>query len=71
MMGIHIQKFNQRIQNLNQSGSRELNLGAKEARDLHSEIFGLLAQIADLERRILSNAPDTAQIAMDGGNFSR
>jgi len=69
MMGLHIQKFNQRIQNLNQSGGKELSLGAREARDLHSEIFGLLAQIADLERRILSNPTDSVQIALDGGDF--
>lgn len=69
MMGLHIQKFNQRMQNLNQSGGKELSLGAKEARDLHSEIFGLLAQIADLERRLLSAPQDTVNIALDGGGF--
>ena len=68
-MSLHIQKFNQRVQNMNQSGGRELTLGAREARDLQSEIFSLLAQIAEMERKLNQPQPQGPEVAMDGGGF--
>ena len=68
-MGLHIQKFNQRVQNMNHSNGRELVLGAKEARDLHCEILDLLNQVADMEKKLNASAPQSTNINLDGGGF--
>jgi hypothetical protein len=45
-----VKKFNEKVQILNQSGSKELTLGAKEARELHHAIFNMLERISELEK---------------------
>jgi len=53
---------------MNQTQRKELVLSAAEARSLHAEIYGLLAQIADLARK--SDGPEPViQVGMDGGGF--
>ena len=53
---------------MNQTQRRDLVLSAAEARSLHAEIYGLLAQIADLARK--SDGPEPViQVGMDGGGF--
>jgi hypothetical protein len=69
VMGLHIQNFNQRIRALNQSNGKELVMGAKEAKELHTEIFQLLIEFADLEKRLLDLEKSAPQIALDGGGF--
>lgn len=65
---IHIRNFNDKIKLMNQTQRRELVLGAAEARSLHAEIYGLLAQISDLSRRSQQSEP-VIQVGMDGGGF--
>jgi predicted nucleic acid-binding Zn-ribbon protein len=48
-----IQLFNQRIKQLNHSVSNGMQLSTKEARNLHSEIFTLIAHIADLQDQLI------------------
>jgi len=66
-----IKQFNQKVQVLSQSGSKQLLLSAKEARDLHGEILNLLAQISDLELAIRTLEAGTVQqsVIADGGKF--
>lgn len=53
---------------MNQTQRKDLMLSAADARSLHAEIYGLLAQIADLARR--SDSPEPViQVGMDGGGF--
>jgi predicted nucleic acid-binding Zn-ribbon protein len=68
-MGLHLQKFNQRLQNMNQSGGRELILGAKEARDLQHEIFALLDQVSEMEKKLRNPNNNSTELAADGGGF--
>lgn len=66
----HLKNFNKRVQVMNQTNARELNLTALEARNLHNDIFELLAHIAELTKsREDSVAEGTINIQMDGGDF--
>lgn len=69
---MQIKKFNQRVQNMNQAGSRELILGAQEARDLQAEIYNLLAQISSLQQKLSQTEEKTSYTSLvaDGGSFS-
>jgi hypothetical protein len=65
---IHIKNFNDKVKLMNQTQRKEIVLSAADARSLHDEIYGLLAQIADLAR--VSEAPEPViQVGMDGGGF--
>ena len=60
--------FNDRVRAMNQSNSKLLTLNAEEARNLHAEIYNLLALTAELSK----SAPvvqNSLQINMDGGGF--
>ena len=61
--------FNDKVRMMNQTQSRDLMLNALEARNLHVEIFALLAQIAELSKTPQPSAPDVVQLSMDGGGF--
>ncbi len=66
-LSLSIKNFNERVKILNQTGSKQLSLSAEEARNLHSDIFSLLAIIAELQA-----APATVQtdsVSLDGGGF--
>ena len=71
-VSLQIKNFNDKIRVMNQSQSRDLTMSASDARNLHTEIYALLAQIADLSKS--SEAVETTndqviQISMDGGGF--
>jgi hypothetical protein len=52
---------------MNQTGSKQLALSAEEARNLHADIFNLLANIAELQAgpQQVTQAP----AGLDGGGF--
>lgn len=60
--------FNDKVRVMNQTQSKQLILTAVEARNLHADIFALLAQIAELSERP-EPAPMVTQFGMDGGSF--
>ena len=66
-MGLHVAKFNDKIRIMNQTNSRDLVLTAQDARNLHAEIFEMLARIAELTEK----TPETnvVTVQMDGGGF--
>lgn len=72
-LSLQLKNFNDKIKLMNQLNSKELVLTAKEARDLHSEVFNLLTQIAELNRQIQSinnmMTNTSSEITMDGGTF--
>jgi len=61
----HLRLFNDRVRAMNQGGLRVLTLTADEARNLHTEIYNLLALTAELAK------PDepVSAVRMDGGGF--
>jgi hypothetical protein len=65
----HIQKFNQRVQVMNNTSSRELVLGAREARDLQAEILSLLTQLAQAQQSLITQESNAVAQGADGGKF--
>ena len=64
----HIKLFNDRVRAMNQGNGKLVTLNAQEARNLHAEIYELLATIADLSKEEPTNN-NIATINMDGGKF--
>ena len=66
-LSLHLKKFNDRVKVMNQTGSKQLALSAEEARNLHADIFNLLANIAELQAgpQQVTQAP----AGLDGGGF--
>ena len=67
-LSIAIRSFNDRLKQMNQTASRQLILNADEARNLHSDIFNLLAIIAELQQTKKEIKEDTEGM-IDGGGF--
>ena len=53
---------------MNQSNGKILTLNAQEARNLHAEIYDLMATIARLSQTA-GNTSDITTVGMDGGGF--
>jgi hypothetical protein len=66
-LSLSIKNFNERVKVMNQTGSKQLALSAEEARNLHADIFNLLANIAELQAgpQQVAQAP----AGLDGGGF--
>lgn len=63
---LQIRKFNDRVRAMNQANAKSLTLTAEEARVLHSEIYDLLATIAEMQN---TKNDIVAEVRMDGGVF--
>jgi hypothetical protein len=59
--------FNDRVRQLNQTGSKVVTLSSQEARSLHAEIYDLMATISNLSKT--TAVPDVITVGMDGGSF--
>ena len=69
-LSLHMKTFNNRIKVMNQTNSKDLLLSAMDARNLHNDIFELLAQIAALTViKAEAEEKPAANIEMDGGGF--
>ena len=66
-ISIQIRNFNDKIRVMNQTNSRQLVMTANEARNLHTEIYAILAQLSEYARA--APAEEVTQIQMDGGGF--
>ncbi len=69
-LSISFQNFNNRIKQMNQTNGRQLTLSAEEARNLHSDLFSLLAQLADPKNHnteTVNTQPES--INLDAGGF--
>ena len=66
-LSIHVKMFNDKVRAMNQTNKRELHLSAEEARNLHTDIFALLAHIAELSGG--NQSAQSVDIVMDGGSF--
>jgi len=66
-LSLAIKNFNERVKIMNQTGSKQLALSADEARNLHADIFSLLANFTELQRPQEIASP--ADINLDGGGF--
>ena len=68
-LSITLQRFNDKIKVMNQSRSKDMTMTADEARNLHSEVFSLLTQIADLSAQNNPATDEDVVINMDGGRW--
>lgn len=68
-LSIHVRMFNDKVRVMNQTQNKSLTLNAQEARNLHTDIFALLTQIAEMSEQTLPVVEDSVQISMDGGKF--
>lgn len=66
-LSLSIKNFNERVKVMNQTGSKQLALSAEEARNLHADIFNLLANIAELQTGPQPVAYTSS--GLDGGSF--
>lgn len=68
-VSVHLRLFNDKVRAMNQLQKKDLTLTAAEARNLQSEIFELLTQIAELSARPTNTDNDVITVNMDGGGF--
>ncbi len=66
-LSLAVRKFNDKVKQMNQTNGKQLVLSAEEARNLHNDIFALLANVAELASNSGSN--EAIEISMDGGGF--
>lgn len=67
-MLLHINKFVDRVKNMEARAMRELIMTRAEAQDLHADITRLLVIVQDLHEQRQSTLTDTT-IEVDGGRF--
>lgn len=65
-LSLTIKSFNEKVKQMNQTNGKQLVLSAQEARNLHNDIFVLLATIAE---QSVGADKEVVQITMDGGGF--
>lgn len=68
-LSLALKNFNDKVKLMNQSSSKQLMLSADEARNLHADIFVLLANFAQLQSELSGSTSVSAEISMDGGGF--
>lgn len=69
-ISLSIRNFNEKINHLNQTNSKQLVLTATEAKSLHSDIFALLANLAEIQSNPQPSAVQSSEpIGLDGGAF--
>jgi hypothetical protein len=66
-LSIAIKNFNDRVKLMNQTGSKQLSLSADEARNLHADIFNLLANLTELQT--VREPEQPGNLSLDGGGF--
>lgn len=67
---LHLQNFNNKVKSMNQMRARDLTMSADDVRNLHSDIFALLAQIARLEELAARTPEQRLDLTVDGGGFN-
>lgn len=65
---LHLKNFNNKVKVMNQTNAREMTLTALEARNLHNDIFDLLAKIAGLTE-VKEPTVGIESADFDGGSF--
>lgn len=68
-LSIHIKNFNDRVRAMNQTHSRDLTMTAQDARNLHTDIFAVLALVTELTSQLNTREEATVEVVMDGGGF--
>ena len=64
---VAMRTLNERVKLMNQTSARQLTLTADEARNLHSDIFAILANLAEAQAK--PEGVVTSTMGLDGGSF--
>jgi hypothetical protein len=67
-LSVAMRTFNDRVKLMNQTGSKQLTLTSDEARNLHSDLFALLTNLAELQAKPEVQVA-TSSTGLDGGSF--
>jgi len=67
-ISLAIKKFNDKVKLMNQTGSKQLALTVEEARNLHADIYILLANLAEMQAGEPADQVVNS-ISVDGGRF--
>lgn len=69
-LSLAIKNFNDRVKTMNQTNSQQLVLSANEARNLHSDIYALLSNLAEIQNKMYAvPSEQPTQVSLDGGSF--
>lgn len=68
-LSLAIQNFNNRVKQMNQTNSKQLILTNEEARNLHTDIFNLLASLANASNKPPESINVDWPSSLDGGGF--
>ena len=63
-----IQSFNEKVRQMNQSNGKQMVLTVQEARNLHADIYNLMAEVTALQQGTKDD-DNTVTAVMDGGGF--
>jgi hypothetical protein len=66
-LSYHVSLFSDKVRALNQANSKTLTMSADDARNLQSDIFALLAKIAELSVKPVHE--EAMEVKLDGGQF--
>jgi hypothetical protein len=64
---VAMRTFNERVKAMNQTNGKQIVLSAAEARSLHSDLFALLTNVAELSSK--GTDSEVIQIELSGGTF--
>jgi hypothetical protein len=67
-LSLAIKTFNDKVKIMNQTGSKQLIMSVEEARNLHSDVFNLLANIAEMQS-VNTESTQNSNVTLDGGGF--
>lgn len=67
--GLHIKTFNERVTAMSQTRANQLVLTSEQARALQSDLFLLLAHVAELSQQLSQDVEKPVEVVMDGGGF--
>lgn len=70
-LSIHLKAFNDKVKVMNQTNNREIVLSSIEAKNLHNDIFSLLATIAELTQKLTDaeKSQEVINLEFNGGQF--
>lgn len=69
-ISLSIRNFNEKIKHMNQTNSKQLTLTSAEARNLHTDVFALLSNLAEMQASVQPvSVQPTESLNLDGGNF--